>query len=92
MTTLRVPSSDASDIQGEKQIHLREIHAHALSTKEVHTGAQTVAGLSTQLDPAESARVRFAKTNSSIVVFLLLEMHTQKKIDYHILPMICSEF
>ncbi|KAH0833899.1 hypothetical protein J3R83DRAFT_11082 [Lanmaoa asiatica] len=67
---LRVPSNAASlDTKEEKQAHLQEIHAHALSTKEVDTGAQIVAGLSTQLDPAESTRVRFANTNSNIVVF-----------------------
>jgi ACS family allantoate permease-like MFS transporter len=72
MTMLRVPSKGASsDTQGEKQTRLQQDHVHALSTKEVDTGAQFVAGLSTELDPAEAARVR-------------------KKIDYHILPMMCT--
>lgn len=55
------------DTQGEKQPHLHD--DHALSTKEVDTGAQIVAGLSTELDPAESARVRFATLHSGIIVF-----------------------
>ncbi|KAG8215150.1 hypothetical protein J3R82DRAFT_8641 [Butyriboletus roseoflavus] len=61
MSILRVPSNTASSgTQGGKQRHLQENHAHALSTKEVDTGAQIVAGLSTELDPVESARVRCA--------------------------------
>ncbi|KAF8124325.1 MFS general substrate transporter [Boletus edulis] len=73
MALRRVPSNAASsDTHGEKRKHLQENHAHAVSTKEVDTGAQVIAGLSGELDPAEAARVR-------------------RKIDYHILPMMCSE-
>jgi hypothetical protein len=61
MTMRRILSNAASSVtKGEKQTHLQENHAHAVSTKEVDTGAQFVAGLSTELDPAEAARVRFA--------------------------------
>lgn len=66
---LRVPSNTASSgSQGEKQTHLQENHAHELSTKEVDTGAQIVAGLSAELDPAESLRVRCAAVDSGIIV------------------------
>lgn len=47
---------------------LQEHHAHALSTKDLDTGAQIVAGLSFELDPAEAARVRFAPANYGIPV------------------------
>lgn len=70
MTMLRVSSNGASsDTQEEKQSHFQEQHVHALSTKEVDTGAQIVAGLSTELDPAEAARVRFAIASSGIPIF-----------------------
>lgn len=49
--------------------HLQENHAHAVSIKDVDTGAQIVAGLSGELDPVEAARVRFAMTSSGTVVF-----------------------
>ena len=69
MTMRRILSNAASsDSQGEKQAHLQENHAHAVATNEVDTGAQIVAGLSAELDPAEAARVRFTPS-SSIVVF-----------------------
>lgn len=62
-------NAGSSDTQGEKQTHLQENHAHTVSTKEVDTGAQIVAGLSAELDPVEAARVRYATTSSRIVVF-----------------------
>jgi len=63
-------NSASSDTQGEKQMeHLQENHAHAVSIKDVDTGAQIVAGLSGELDPVEAARVRFAMTSSGTVVF-----------------------
>ncbi|KAG9308676.1 MFS general substrate transporter [Chiua virens] len=74
MPMLRASSKAGSSVsQREKQSEppLPEYHAHAVSTKKIDTGAQLVAGLSTELDPAESERVR-------------------KKIDYHILPMMCT--
>ncbi|KAF9239499.1 MFS general substrate transporter [Melanogaster broomeanus] len=64
--SLRRTSSNVASSENEP-----EKQAHALSTKEVDTGAQIVAGLSTELDPIESARVR-------------------RKIDFHILPMMCT--
>ncbi|KAN0080166.1 Major facilitator superfamily domain containing protein [Tylopilus felleus] len=56
----RVPSNAASsDSKGEKQQpHILQEHSHAVSTEEVDTGAQIIAGLSGELDPAEAARVR----------------------------------
>lgn len=67
----RVPSNAASsDSKGEKQQpHILQEHSHAVSTKEVDTGAQIIAGLSGELDPAEAARVRFATTIFSGIVF-----------------------
>lgn len=80
MTMLRVPSKGASsDTQGEKQTHLHEDHVHALSTREVDTGAEIVAGLSAELDPAESARVRSATTDY-IVTFRLLGAHSGRRL------------
>lgn len=70
MTMLRVHSKGASsDTQGEKQTRFQEDHAHALSTKEVDTGAEIVAGLSAELDPAESARVRFAVADYIVILY-----------------------
>ncbi|KAF8553844.1 MFS general substrate transporter [Imleria badia] len=68
----RIPSNAASSDTQEKRAHVQDSYVHGVSTKEVDTGAQIVAGLSDDLDPAEAVRVR-------------------KKIDYHILPMMCSE-
>ncbi|KAF9228190.1 hypothetical protein BS17DRAFT_773223, partial [Gyrodon lividus] len=48
----------SSESQSEKQAYLHQNHAHALSTKEVDSGPQIVAGLSGDLDPVESACVR----------------------------------
>ncbi|KAG9308683.1 MFS general substrate transporter [Chiua virens] len=94
MPIFRVSSKAASsDSQGEKQSEspLPEHHAHAVSTKEIDTGAQLVAGLdlSTELDPAESARVRFVTVNHCCLA-LILSVRGRKKIDYHILPMMCT--
>ena len=70
MTMRRILSNAvSSDTQEEKQTHLQENHAHAVSTKEVDTGAQIVAGLPAELDPVEAARVRYATTSSGIVIF-----------------------
>jgi hypothetical protein len=56
----RIPSNAASSDTQEKRAHVQDSYVHGVSTKEVDTGAQFVAGLSTELDPAEAARVRFA--------------------------------
>lgn len=66
---LRVPSNGASsDSREEKISQQQEHHVHALSTKEVDTGAQIVAGLSSELDPAEAVRVRFVPASYDISI------------------------
>ena len=69
MSICRVPSNAVTaSSEGEKRAHLQEHHAHAVSTKEVDTGAQIVAGLSTELDPVEATRVRFVPSVLGIVI------------------------
>lgn len=80
MSIRRVPSnSDSSGAGGEKKAHLQEQHVHALSTKEVDSGAQIVAGLSAELDPAEAAHIRFALADSGISTVYSLEASMQEK-------------
>ncbi|KAH7882092.1 MFS general substrate transporter [Phlebopus sp. FC_14] len=71
---IRTTGSKAASTESgsEKQAYAHGAHGHELlSSKEVDTGAQLVAGLSAELDPAESARVR-----RKIDVFILPMMCT----------------
>lgn len=64
----REPSVHSSiDDEKKGNVHI------AIVTEEADTGAQLVAGTTTEVDPAEALRV-------------------QRKIDRHIMPLMCSEY
>lgn len=66
---------EKSDIKSAVNVATTEanLHHRAFNKNQADAGAQLVAGLQADVDPAESARIR-------------------KKIDWHILPLMCSEF
>lgn len=79
MTVPRISSNGVlSDAKGEKQLQLQDRRVYTLSAKVVDTGAQVVAGLSTELDPAEAARVRCVIPGSSN--FLIRREHAGKRL------------
>lgn len=57
-----------------------ETHAHGVSTKEVDTGAQIVAGLEVDLDPAEAVRVRCATSLAPSSFTYSERMHAERRL------------
>ncbi len=66
---------EKSDIKSGVNVATTEanLRHRAFNKNQADAGAQLVAGLQADVDPAESVRIR-------------------KKIDWHILPLMCSEF
>lgn len=63
----------------------------AVSTREVDTGAQLVAGLTSTLDPAEALRVRCVMKITYTLTWFKRPWF-RRKIDRHIMPLMCSEY
>ena len=65
--------SDVKSVVNVATVEAEQQHHVAFNKNQVDAGAQLIAGIQGDIDPAESARIR-------------------KKIDWHILPLMCSEF
>lgn len=87
-------SSEAGDdkrVSGEKDINEKHHHAALeVSANEVDTGASLVYGEHGALDPSEALRIRCEVMAQALIVWRLLKSCGRRKIDYHILPLMCS--
>lgn len=80
-------SDKNSDVVDEKHV---DGHGHVdkVSTKEVDTAAQLVAGKHYTLEPEEARRIRYVKM--AFEYGMSLTSRRRRKIDIHILPLMCG--
>ena len=73
-----------SEKSDEKRAHL------SIDSYQADTGAQLVSGVHSPLDPTESLRIRYVQVCG--VSFGTHNFEQRRKIDRHILPLMCSKF
>ncbi len=73
-----------SEKSDEKRAHL------SIDSYQADTGAQLVSAVHSPLDPGESLRIRYVRVCKH--PFGTHNFERRKKIDRHILPLMCSRF